>query len=121
MVRGFGNLMNRVQEESQSRIVPTIGMACTVLCYSDRHAAEVIEVNKSKKKITVRYMDAKAKHQGMTDSQDWELTSNEKGRTQVFKLQARGRMKGTWVERGSGSGRNRLALGYHDHYHDYSF
>jgi len=43
-MKGYGNLVNRIMEDCKS-VEPTVGMGCTEVCYSDRHAYTVIEIN----------------------------------------------------------------------------
>jgi hypothetical protein len=43
IMRVFGNLMNRIAETAKPP-VPEVGMGATILMYSDRHAATVIEI-----------------------------------------------------------------------------
>jgi len=52
-MRPYGNLMNRISEHSLSP-TPAIGMGATIYMWSDRHAATVVAISKSGKRITLR-------------------------------------------------------------------
>jgi len=51
-MRPYGNLMNRISEHSLSP-TPAIGMGATIYMWSDRHAATVVAISKSGKRITL--------------------------------------------------------------------
>lgn len=111
----YGSLINMISG-SDPNLVPEVGMGATVLMWTDRRAATVIEVSKSGKLITVQYDSAK--QQGSFGSQDWKLEADPNGPTRVFTK----RKNGQWIQAGSPmNGGTRLGLGYRDHYYDYSF
>lgn len=108
------SLINHLYSGSISPI-PTVGMGATILSWTDRHAATIVEVV-SHRKIAIIEDNAEAKHKGMTDSQEWELTPGTGGK-QYFTL----RVNGTWVREGESIKGQRLGVGYKSHYYDYSF
>jgi hypothetical protein len=110
-----GNLMNRIMESAKTihNSAPVVGLGCTITMYTDRRAATIVAV-KTPSKIIVQEDNAVAKHQGMTDSQDWELTPDPTGRLVTFTK----RKDGSWRE---SNGTNGLLLGHRRHFHDYSF
>ena len=56
---------------------PVVGEGATILSYSDRHPAEVLEVSADGKKCVIRDMSHKAKpNSGGMGHQDWEITPN---------------------------------------------
>ena len=73
---------------------PEVGKGATLLSYSDRHPAEVLEVSADGKQCVIREMNHKAKpnSEGM-GHQDWELTPNPNGykRTLIYR-------NGAWRE-----------------------
>ena len=64
---------------------PEVGKGATLLFYSDRKPAEVLEVSADGKRCVIREMEHKAKPNaaGM-GHQDWEVTPNPNGYTQTI-------------------------------------
>lgn len=114
----YGSFVNSVQGNSAQR-TPEVGMGATILMWSDRQAATIIEVSKSGKSILVREDNAKrVDNNGMSDAQTYEYSANVNGRVTEFTLRRNGR----WVRKGeSQKGGQRVAIGYRDHHYDYSF
>jgi hypothetical protein len=111
----YGSLINMISG-SNPELKPEVGMGATILMWTDRRAATVIEVSKSGKKVTVQF--DKATSQGSFGSQDWKLEPDPNGSTREYTK----RKNGQWVAAGdSMRGGQRLGLGYRDHYFDYSF
>ena len=114
----YGSLQNRIAEKSKMP-APVVGMGATELCYSDRHAYEIIEV-KDDRHITVRRYDVRrVDHNGMCDLQSYVFTSNENNNTcELFRT-----INGEWRERYGARklGSTRWAVGYASEYYDYSF
>ena len=114
MVNGFGSLVNAL---SVSASAPVVGMAATVLCWTDRHAATVVGVGPSGKVCWVRECIARRiDTNGMSECQDYDYEENPAGRVTQFRLGKRG-----WREAGSRGKGKALALGHRSHYYDYSF
>lgn len=113
-IRGFGSVNNAF---SVSMAAPEVGMAATVLSWSDRHPATVVYVSPSGKLCRVRECTAKRTDEnGMSECQSYEYSEDENGRVHEFRLSKRGwREAGT---RGKGAG---LMLGRREKYHDFSF
>lgn len=81
-------------ESAKKKVAPRY--VCEV-CYSDRHAYEIIEI-KSATTMLVRQLDAKrTDDRGMSESQEWAFTSNEN--RPIITLRARKR--GGWSEAGN--------------------
>lgn len=114
--RLFGSLQNRLAERSAPP-EPVVGMGCTELCYTDRHAYEIIEV-KDARHCKARALDSKMKPGTDWLDQDYDYFSNPNGTVvNLFKT-----LKGFWVEKYSdGSYGSRFALGYANEYRDPSF
>lgn len=124
-----GNLINHIMSrevvvnEDGAVIEPVKGMGATVLCWSDRFAATVIEWDG--KILTLQQDIATRKDlNGMSDSQCYEYTPDEKGIIYFFRKNKRG----TWEEvifnsitRRWNKGGLGLKLGERDQFYDYSF
>ena len=97
---------------------PEVGMGATILCWTDRQAATVVE-RPTPKTIVVQYDHAKrVDGNGMSDAQTYEYTPNTDGHKVTFTQ----RKNGAWVRKGEPlKGGQRVALGYRNHYHDFSF
>lgn len=108
------NVISMIMEGSNLK--PEIGMGCTLLYFTDRYAATIINVSKSGKAVTVQEDKAiRTDKNGMSDSQSYRYERNPKGRTYSFSL----RKDGTWKMRKSNH--PTLHIGSRNHYHDYSF
>jgi len=87
-----GSFTNYLMGNNSS--TPEVGKGATLLSYSDRHPAEVLEVSADGKRCVIREMNhkAKANAEGM-GHQDWELTPNPDGykRTLLYR-------NGAWRE-----------------------
>lgn len=96
MTRFFGSLDNRFAEDiNHNGCKVEIGMGVTELCYSDRHAYEVVAI-KDDRHITIRRLKAKRiDHNGLSECQDYEYTSNPDGATRNLFLTK----KGQWRDR----------------------
>lgn len=113
-----GSLVNAVVGGSRQP-APEVGMGATVLHWTDRSAATVVSVSASGKSIVVQMDNARrTDSNGMSESQTWEHTPNPN----AHRLEYTHRKNGAWVRKGEPmkSG-GRLALGYRDTYHDFSF
>ena len=71
MTRLYGSLTNRLEEGNQyGKLV--VGMGATEMCYSDRHAYEVVEVIDDKHVIVRRCKAIRTDDNGMSDCQTYE-------------------------------------------------
>lgn len=113
----YGSLQNRIAERAEMP-EPQVGMGVTEMCWSDRHAYEVVAI-KDERHITVRALDHKrVDGNGMSEMQEYEYMSNpENSEINLFKTK-----KGEWREKnGRELGCNRFRIGYAEEYYDYSF
>jgi hypothetical protein len=111
-----GSLMNYIFSGAKMA-APEIGMGATVLMWSDRHAATIVEVSKSGKRVGIAEDEAKrVDGNGMSDSQSYEYSPGT-GSVQYFTL----RKNGAWVREGDSMKGARLAIGARQHYYDFSF
>ena len=66
-----GSLINNIMANNST--IPVVGKGATILSYSDRHAYEVISVNKKGDKCFIQEYDAKRiDKNGMSESQEYE-------------------------------------------------
>lgn len=112
-----GSLINFI-EGTGDQPVPKVGMGVTILGWTDRYAATVVEVF-TDKKIAVQYDHAKrTDSHGMSDAQTYEYSPNTEAQIEIYTR----RKNGAWVRQyESMKDGSRVALGYRDHYHDFSF
>jgi hypothetical protein len=90
----YGSLQNRL-EESARMPEPKVGMGATEYNYSDREPYEIVEVLDARH-IVVRPMNAKRiDHNGLSECQEYEYTSNPEAYTINLFLTKQGR----WRER----------------------
>jgi hypothetical protein len=110
--------MNRIAETVRP-VVPTVGMGATILMFSDRHAATVIDVGPKAKWITIQEDKAiRTDKNGMSESQDYRYEPNPAAAVQTFTL----RKNGTYVSQGSSMRSGTIVrVGARDNYHDFSF
>lgn len=107
---------------------PTVGMGATVLGWSDRYGATVIEVFRIGKSTAIKVQRDDAKRideNGMSESQKYEYTPNPRNQVFVYKQKTSGK----WVEvslnletnRWNETGGKGLRLGERNEYFDFTF
>ena len=112
-----GSFMNHLMQDSK-HAAPKVGMGVTMLSWTDRHPATIIEVSKSGKKITVQEDKAiRTDSNGMSDSQSYTFERNPNAYTDEYSLRKNGR----WVRVGESQNGSSLLVGHRSKYHDYSF
>jgi hypothetical protein len=105
------SLMNWMYGNS-TKTVPEVGMAATLLYYTDREPATVVKVY-TPRKIGIKQDHAKRiDKNGMSESQEYEYTPNPEAGEEIFRLGKRG-----WKNKGG----TFLSLGIREKYHDFSF
>lgn len=116
----FGSLVNMMIGQSGKNEEPEVGMGATMLGWTDRNAATIVEVNKTKTRIGVQRDKAtRIDDKGMTDSgQEYTFERDPGAHIVYYSLRKNGR----WIRVGepihSGA---RVAIGYRDEYYDFSF
>lgn len=111
-----GSLMNHIISGSKME-APTVGMGCTRLCWTDRHAATIVEVSKSGKRVgIVEDIATRTDNLGMSDCQSYEYSPGNGSPTYYTR-----RKNGAWVREGDSMRGERLAIGHRNTYHDFSF
>lgn len=113
-----GSLFNNLYGESRQP-EPIIGMGATILGWSDRHAATVVEVGKTKREVVIQRDHAKRTDtNGLSETQTYEYIANTDARKDTYTL----RKDGGWVRKGESlkSGQ-RIMLGRREEYADPTF
>lgn len=106
-----GSLMNHLYSRMNSA-VPEVGMGCTMLSWTDRHAATVIRVL-GPNAIEIQEDNAvRTDQNGMSDCQKYEYTPNPTGAVELVKFTVKG-----WLT----TGKQHVMLGRRDSYYDFSF
>lgn len=117
-MRVFGSLTNRIQEGATP--TPKVGDGATILMYSDRHAATVIEVLGSRRVVIVIQEDkaTRTDERGESEAQEYEYAPDPNGRKHRVTLRKAGR----WIIEGeSAKNGTAVAFGFRDEYRDFSF
>jgi hypothetical protein len=115
-----GSLINHLYSR-QAPALPKVGDGATLLGWTDRHAATVVEVKETptQVKVTVQ-VDHATRIDGnvMSESQVYVYAPNPDAQkvTYTFAKLPDGRLKQLGAKRQGG-----LALGYRDEYYDFSF
>ena len=121
-----GSLINHVLSSRTTGEPPYAGMPATLLSWSDRYPATVVEVNNLKRYIVVQEDDARRiDRNGLGEQQVYEYTPNPNGHRRIFR-----KMKnGQWAEHFVNPETKRLVkasscglrLGHREKYEDPSF
>jgi hypothetical protein len=119
----YGSLLNFLQADSLQR-EPKVGDGATYLAWSDRYAYTIVDViyyqsgeQKGQIKAVVATKDVATRTDanGMSDSQSYEYSTNPNAKLETFTKRKDGRYKAKGGDYGV------LAIGYRDHYFDFSF
>jgi hypothetical protein len=113
MTRIYGSLTNRMMENVKP-VQPTKGMGATVLMYSDRHAATVVEILSAKRIVIQEDVAVRTDKNGMSENQEYEYTPNPAADRRTVTLRKDGRWRVS-------KSQTVILLGERDSYHDYSF
>jgi len=110
-----GSLQNLMADEARDAGKPVVGMGATLVRWTDRQAATVVEVSPSGHRIVVQHDTAtRTDNHGMSDQQSYEFTPDPNGAREVYTRRKDGSYRRT-------GGTGRCLLGVRSHYHDYSF
>jgi hypothetical protein len=119
------SLVNHVYSRMTSE-PPYVGMPATLLSWTDRSPATVVDVNMKGRCIVVQEDDyQRIDNNGLSESQEYEYARNPKASVYIF----RKNKKGEWVQHRFNPKTNRLVqsrgyglmLGKREKYHDFSF
>ena len=98
-----------------SSIVPTVGMGCTRIMWSDREAYTVVAVSKSGKSAVVqRDIATRTDTNGMSDAQSYEYAPNPDAPRETIRLTSKG-----W--KFAGRCGSRVLMGERRERYDFSF
>ena len=115
-----GSLFNLLMS-GPSKVVPEVNMGATMLGWTDRHAATIVEVDleRAKPRIGIKQDIAKRTDKnGMSESQDYEYSPDPNAPTEYYTF----RKDGTWVKEGNPlKGGSRIMIGHREEYYDFSF
>lgn len=105
---------------------PYVGMPATLLGWTDRHPATVVEVNTKKRYIVVQEDDAiRTDSNGMSESQEYEYTRNPAAARIIYRKNKAGLWKAHYINLETNrlvqKGSYGLRLGDREKYHDFSF
>lgn len=115
------SVTNHLLSGTKGAPTPVVGMGATVLMWSDRHAATIVEVQTFKTGTRAGQVSAvviqrdhatRTDTNGMSESQAYTFTPNADAAKEVYRLTKSGGFKGA-----CGS----LRIGDRREYHDYSF
>lgn len=115
-MRVFGSLNNRIMEGKYP--TPKVGDGATILMFTDRAPATVVEVI-SATKVVIQYDDfERTDKNGMSESQEYKYSPNQFGTKMTVTLRKNGR----WIVEGEAM-RNgtAVAFGIREKYYDFSF
>lgn len=119
----YGNLHNRI-DENRTPTNPTEGMGATILMYSDRHAATIVQVTfgglgTGPTEVAIQEdKSIRTDANGMSESQGYRYEPNTDAVRRYFTKRKNGR----WVEKGhSQKNGTTLLIGVRDSYHDYGY
>ena len=112
-----GSLINNIMQDSLHP-TPEVGMGATMLSWTDRKAATIIEVSKSGKRITIQPDKVtRTDSNGMSESQSYTYEPNPKAYATEYSLRKNGR----WVRVGDSMTGSSLLVGHRSKYYDFSF
>jgi hypothetical protein len=110
-----GSLVNYLMSGEVAK--PKVGDGATILCWTDRHAATIVEVSVSGKRVGVVEDEAnRVDTNGLSESQEY-LFKPGAGPVRYFTL----RKNGAYVRQGDSLRGQRLAVGQRSEYRDFSF
>lgn len=113
-----GSLVNYMYGNMTGQPKPTVGMGCTVLMWTDRHAATIVDVNKSGKTIKIqRDIAERVDTNGMSEGQEYTFKANPNAPVETFTL----RKNGFYVQKGDSANGCKLFIGTREEYYDFSF
>jgi hypothetical protein len=122
-----GSLINHIMANASVKDIVLGETGATLLSWSDRHAATVIDIfTKGKfeyivvQEDTVKRVDAN----GISESQTYEFTRNADGSTKTFRITDKG-FESVYLDndtnRWKKSSNGGLMIGRREHFYDYSF
>ena len=90
----YGSLNNMLDARMLPKPDFQVGDGATLLSYSDRHAATIVEINESRTRVVIQMDHAKrVDKNGMSETQVYEYTPNPEAARLVFTLRKDGTFK----------------------------
>lgn len=112
-----GSLVNHLMDRTQDP-APEVGMGATLLGWTDRHAATIVEVPNERTVVVQADTATRTDNNGMSDAQSYDYAANPDAPRVTYTLRKNGR----WVRKGESSKNGaRLSIGHRSSYYDYSF
>ena len=112
-----GSFINNLMQDAITP-APEVGMGATMISWTDREPATIIEVSKSGKKITIQAdIATRTDDNGMSESQSYTFERNPKAYATEYSLRKNGR----WVRVGDSMTGSSLLVGHRSKYYDFSF
>lgn len=122
------SLVNHIQSRATiGQPTPTVGMGATILCWTDRHPATIIEIWEEDNTYVVAVQEDHASRtdkNGLSEVQEYDYSPNCTGSVSYYRL-VDGRWQGVRMNsktkrwnKAEGSG---LRIGEREKYHDFSF
>lgn len=123
-IYGVGTVYGSVNNAADDGVVIDgkieIGMGATMLSWSDRHPATIIDFEADEKGLKmVKVQEDSWKRTdggGMSDCQDYEYSRNPDGATHTYKRARNGRLTNNGTNSGTG-----IVIGHRERYYDFSF
>lgn len=106
-----GSLVNHLMSGTKGEPTPTVGMGCTILGWSDRHAGTIVKVTPTQVHVQ-QDVATRTDKNGASEIQEYTYAPDTTAPVQVFRKTKRG-----WRST-AGDG---LRVGDRREYHDYSF
>jgi hypothetical protein len=124
-----GSLVNHLHARGVvGQPTPVVGMGATLLSYTDRHGATIIDVQtiRGVTYITVQEDNSvRIDKNGMSESQEYEYTRDPNGRTETFRTAKNGMWERVYknpeTNRWNRSSTGGVRIGDRNTYHDFSF
>jgi hypothetical protein len=118
-----GSLVNHVLSGYNDD--PAVGMGATILMWSDRSPATIIEVNQKKRYIVIQEDNAKrVDNNGMSEAQTYEYSPDPEGAKRFYRKMKNGRWQEHYINPETGrlvKAGGYLSIGEREKYHDFSF
>jgi hypothetical protein len=112
-----GSLINNLYERATiGQPQPEVGMGMTKLMYSDRSPYTIVKVLSPHRIVVTADIYERIDKNGMSDSQEYNYTTNWDGTQDILRLNKRGQ----WKLEGDPTG-STYAIGQRERYFDYSF
>lgn len=119
-----GSFMNHFMSQGISA-TPKVGMGATFLSWTDRNPGTVVSYDDKKKIVGITHDTAvRVDNCGMSESQEYEYTSNPDGHVYYFKQDKNGSWVGcSWNEDTKRWNKNhkQVIIGHREKYYDFSF